>query len=348
MSSRAALSPLTISSRSVSILRGSASVSQPGSPTFYGRISALPSPCPLSVVQNDGPPDLTDSVSPLTPHGHAFGGQGDVSKAIWKRGKKCYFVAVKHIRPQNNTLERNDKTEKRLRREIYIWSRLYHPNIVPLFGTITSQLGNFPLTSMVSAWMKNGNLSDYLTEQLLTVFERIQILCEVAAGLVYLHSKDIIHGDLSGSNILLNEGRHACLSDFGMSSIKVEFIGTSYWSSTIGGAIRWRAPELLPSLVSDVYNFQPDLSSRCDIYSFGSVMLQVLSNKIPYDYIRRAECVLIELFHRHPPRRPDSQILLDKHWRFIEKCWGTPNEPWTRPPAREVLAGISVICDATV
>ena len=79
-------------SRPASILRGSAPASQPGSPTFYGRISALPSPCPLSVVQSDGPSDLTDAVFPLTSHGHAFGGQGDVSKAIWKRGKKCYFV----------------------------------------------------------------------------------------------------------------------------------------------------------------------------------------------------------------------------------------------------------------
>ncbi|KZP09975.1 kinase-like protein, partial [Athelia psychrophila] len=217
---------------------------------------------------------------------------------------------------------------QRLRREIAIWSRLHHPNIVPLFGTI-SPGDDCHVAGMVSAWMKHGNLSDYLVNQLLTVFERIDILCEVAAGIEYLHSQGITHGDLSGSNILINENHHACLGDFGLSSIQADSEGTGYWTSTIGGAIRWRAPELLPSLVSDVYTFQPDLSWRCDIYSFGSVMLQVLSNTIPYDYITRAECVLIELFRRQPPRRPASHILTDEYWSFIQRCWG--DEPQSRP-----------------
>ncbi|KZP18950.1 kinase-like protein, partial [Athelia psychrophila] len=232
----------------------------------------------------------------------------------------------------------------RVRREIIIWSRLQHESIVPLFGTVC-RLGNYDVTGIVSAWMAHGNLSDYLVNQLLTIFERIQILCEVANGIEYLHSLNIIHGDISGSNILINEKRHACLGDFGISSIKAEFEGTSYWSSTIGGAIRWRAPELLPSLTSDVYNFEPDLTWRCDIYSFGNVMLQVLSNKIPYDYISRNEYVLIELFRRHPPRRPESRILSDEYWKFIKYCWG--DAPKSRPLAKDLYTSILDLRDDT-
>lgn len=54
-----------------------------------------------------------------------------------------------------------------------------------------------------------------------------------------------------------------------MSSIKAEFEGYS-WTSTIGGAIRWRAPELLPQ-----NDHAPVLSNACDVYSFGNVMLHV-------------------------------------------------------------------------
>lgn len=62
-----------------------------------------------------------------------------------------------------------------MRREIIIWSRLQHESIVPLFGTVC-RLGNYDVTGIVSAWMAHGNLSDYLVNQLLTIFERIQIV----------------------------------------------------------------------------------------------------------------------------------------------------------------------------
>lgn len=46
---------------------------------------------------------------------------------------------------------------------------------MPLFGTV-SRLGSYDVTGIVSAWMAYGNLSDYLVNQLLTIFERIQIV----------------------------------------------------------------------------------------------------------------------------------------------------------------------------
>ena len=85
-----------------------------------------------------------------------------------------------------------------------------------------------------------------------------------------VHSKSVIHGDLTGANILISHDNRACLVDFGLSSIIAKFEGSSYWSSTVGGAIRWLAPELLPQAGST-----PILTPACDVYSFGSVMLEV-------------------------------------------------------------------------
>jgi serine/threonine protein kinase len=84
----------------------------------------------------------------------------------------------------------------------------------------------------------------------------------------------VIHGDLTGTNVLIDLNGKAYIADFGLSAIKAEFENTpsSYWPSTVGGAIRWRAPELLPAPSND---YVPVLSSPCDVYSFGSLTLQV-------------------------------------------------------------------------
>ena len=77
------------------------------------------------------------------------------------------------------------------------------------------------------------------------------------------------------ANILIDDNGNARLVDFGLSTIKAEFEGTSYSLSTVGGAIRWRARELLPFTPED---FTPKLTAACDVYSYGSIMLQVRTN----------------------------------------------------------------------
>lgn len=64
--------------------------------------------------------------------------------------------------------------------------------------------------------------------------------------------------------------------DFGLSFICKEFAGTSYWSSRLGGVVRYRAPELLaPAWCADIDNYVPELTLQCDVYSFGILMLYV-------------------------------------------------------------------------
>ena len=74
------------------------------------------------------------------------------------------------------------------------------------------------------------------------------------------------------ANILIDRDGKALLVDFGLSAIKVAFEGISYYESTVGGALRWRAPELLAVSEDHVL---PNLNTACDVYSYGSVMLQV-------------------------------------------------------------------------
>lgn len=168
---------------------------------------------------------------------------------------------------------------------------------------------------MVCPWMENGNLNKYLERHSssLSLSKRLCIvsppqsyllynlladilssscekspkvylivssatrLCLCANLVLTVHSCDIIHGDLTGSNILLDINGRSRICDFGMSTIMAEFQGTSYFTSSIGGAVRWAAPELYRVREE---GSAPAITHACDIYSCGSVILQVRTHNI--------------------------------------------------------------------
>ncbi|KAF7975591.1 hypothetical protein HWV62_9153 [Athelia sp. TMB] len=304
------------------------------------------------------PLDLTGHIEVDEPLSFV-GGHGEIRRGLWNNGTQLQTIAMKLLRPpkagvrnpvrfQKVTISASLAQEPRalnswmqkLRREIQVWKRLAHENIVPLLGTViySGPHNGPPIMGMVSPWMENGNLIHYMENRNPCTTERLQLLSDVAAGLTHLHSKDIIHGDLTGANILINDSGRACLVDFGLSFIKVEFEGSSYWSSTLGGAMRCRAPELFPPLGGDVATFVPDLTSACDIYSFGSVMLHLISGKIPYFNIKQDAYILLELHFGRLPQRPQNTMLSDLHWIFITKCWDSV--PASRPSAASVEISI--------
>ncbi|KAF7984886.1 hypothetical protein HWV62_10879 [Athelia sp. TMB] len=174
----------------------------------------------------------------------------------------------------------------------------------------------------------------------------MHLLCGAAKGLEHLHSLNILHGDLYPANILINADGDACLTDFGLSVIFPEFWGTSYWSRTVGGAMRWRAPELLPPSSEDdeeMENYVPVLTRNCDIYSFGSVALNVMSRQIPYYNIDCEARVILLMGLRKQPSRPPAPLLTEPYWQLITQCWGVRGDPDSRPSIAEVLQAISTL-----
>ncbi|KAF7969052.1 hypothetical protein HWV62_28388 [Athelia sp. TMB] len=260
------------------------------------------------------------------------------------------MVAVKHI-----TCRGDHRLAVRVRREIFIWMGLSHANIVELLGTTNDP--NYPSLGMVSDWMDNGNLGAFIVEGL-ALSHRLEITCDVAAGLAYctiiylldrlstdlqttVHSKDVIHGDLTSGNVLIDNTGRALLVDFGLSSITAAFEGTSFMASVIGGALRFRALELMPPVDKDHNDFEPELTTASDIYSLGSVILQTLSGQQPYYNIQDDFMVALVLAQRRTPERPHSQKLIgrDEYWRFIGQCWSkdTIKRPNAEAAHKELL-----------
>ncbi|KZT25001.1 kinase-like protein [Neolentinus lepideus HHB14362 ss-1] len=275
--------------------------------------------------------DLTDQIEGLAFSPVARGGFADVYAGIWVIGRRRLKVAIKVLRPAWDKPQVQKKIEKRLKRELGIWRRLQHKHILPLYG-IADGLGH--VTSMVCPWKENGTLSAYieLHYKSMRCYDLLGLLCQVASGLSYLHGlpSPVVHGDLTGSNVLIDEDGIACLCDFGLSIMMVECEGTS--SGSTGGALRWTAPELV-KLRSE--GKTPKAGKECDIYSFGSVTLQVLSGRIPYHYLQNIQ-ILWYLINGTKPVRPveaDSRIT-DTYWEFIQRCW---TQPEARPNINEVL-----------
>ncbi|KAJ3742898.1 TKL/TKL-ccin protein kinase [Lentinula detonsa] len=289
--------------------------------------------------------DFTGQISLLGGSAVAGGGYSDVWKATLNSRKDGHGqelkVAVKVIRSHYGSSENESILKRRLARELDVWKQLKHPNILPLYG-VTSGFG--PYDAMVCPWMENGSVSRYMEKwgDILSMTDRLQLLCEVAEGLRYLHRHGIVHGDLTGSNILIDDNQHACLCDFGLSNIISDFQSVSSTHSTISGAIRWADATLFMQQATqsgesdEQEQMMPTLTTKSDIYSFGSVTLEILSGRIPYHYIRGDAQVIFELAHGRKPRRPTASIVTDSQWEFIlSRCWH--DVPDLRPDIDEVV-----------
>ncbi|KAG2364535.1 kinase-like domain-containing protein [Suillus spraguei] len=241
-------------------------------------------------------------------------------------------VAVKKARKRMNDAT-DMKVIDRSFREIKIWMRLEHENIVPIWG-VTDGFGSVP--ALVMPWLENGALTGYIQREhrALSHSQKFTLLRDVARGLQYLHSQSTIHGDLSGNNVLVDQDGKASLSDFGLSLFLPEILSEALVPTNLYGTIAYMPPEYLTSDDDD----NPPLvhSTASDVYSFGGIMLLVLEGKPPYYYIRSMMRIMMMKSRGMTPRRPSESVMSDSEWNFLRSCWSEDMDK--RPLDCEILA----------
>ncbi|KAJ7792599.1 kinase-like domain-containing protein, partial [Mycena olivaceomarginata] len=232
--------------------------------------------------------------------------------------------------------ERRHLPHRKFTQEALVWNLLKHKNIVPFLGVDSTTFPS-PARAMVSPWMAKGNVLAYIAENSPVAPYALKLLNDVIAGLSYLHSTNIIHGDLCGRNILIDERGTACLSDFGLAGL-VESEPTLR-SSTRGGSIRWMPPELLspPSGVSFTR------TTASDIWAFGCVCGEVCTR--PFSHFSHDTGIILAFSDPKgsAEEQPYHRKLLDKRgtpmpdrlWALAQRCW--KNNPSERP-AGNVIA----------
>ncbi|XP_031122972.1 probable serine/threonine-protein kinase PBL21 [Ipomoea triloba] len=161
--------------------------------------------------------------------------------------------------------------------EVLMLSLLHHKNLVNLIGYCTH--GDQRL--LVYAYMPNGSLENHLFglepgKEPLNWYNRLKIAAGAARGLEYLHctaNPPVIYRDLKSSNILLDEEFNPRLSDFGLA--KLGPVGdNTHVSTRVMGTYGYCAPE---------YAMSGKLTLKSDIYSFGVVLLELLTGRRAYD-----------------------------------------------------------------
>ncbi|KAG1828752.1 kinase-like domain-containing protein [Suillus subalutaceus] len=237
------------------------------------------------------------------------------------------YVAVKEM------VLRNDWAKSQWFRTIKIWMRLKHENIVPLLG-VTDGFGSVP--ALVLPWLGNGALTGYLQRkhEMLSYSQKFAMLSDVARGLQYLHSESIVHGDLTGNNVLVDTNGKALLTDFSLFASLPDRISQALLPTNPGGTVCYMAPECLT--VDDEGDQTSVLSPASDVYSFGGIMLQVVEGNVPYYYIRTQAAIINYIARGIHPRRPPTSVISDADWDFIQMCWlGDMNR---RPTTKDIVA----------
>ncbi|CAA7406092.1 unnamed protein product [Spirodela intermedia] len=163
--------------------------------------------------------------------------------------------------------------------EVEMLSRLHHRNLVKLVGYYSSRDSSQHL--LCYELVPNGSLEGWLHGPLgincpLDWDTRMKIALDAARGLAYLHEDSqpcVIHRDFKASNILLENNFHAKVSDFGLAKQAPEG-RANYLSTRVMGTFGYVAPE---------YAMTGHLLVKSDVYSYGVVLLELLTGRKPVD-----------------------------------------------------------------
>ncbi|KAJ7050732.1 kinase-like domain-containing protein [Mycena amicta] len=265
------------------------------------------------------------------------GGFGTVYRGSWNRTE----VAIKVVHDFGGIRANNAL----LRKEIDVWLDLRHPNILQFLGANTIDETPFIVMPFLPS-----NAREYLAmeHQLKDGRDPIYIIRDVSLGLEYLHSRNppVVHGDLKGINILVNELGRGLLCDFGLSKIKADITSrttaatTSFASAGIGGSAKstttvptsgsrnWMAPELLAG---------SSARFASDVYAFGMTIYELYTDTTPFSTLDFSDFLEVVWRLGIRPERPDpheAPKLIDVVWRLVERCW--VKEGRERPSVREM------------
>ncbi|KAI8930123.1 kinase-like domain-containing protein, partial [Entophlyctis helioformis] len=295
------------------------------------------------------PKESAESLSALHPsesyadYRIAFKVNPDVPRAVpWVKGPligagsfgKVYYgvncttgeiMAVKQVQIRPTQDESAAKARRKmleaLHREISLLKDLNHENIVHYLGfdvqddCINVFLEYVSGGSVASALAHMGSFEEPLVRSIVS-----QVLC----GLEYLHERAIIHRDIKGGNILIDEDGWTKISDFGISKKNKYSMAYRYNSRmSIQGSIYWMAPEVIKA---------KGYSAKVDVWSLGCVVLEMFTGSHPWRQLDEIQ-TMWRLGREDKPPLPS--FLSPEATDFLAKCFTI--DPEVRPTASQLL-----------
>lgn len=158
--------------------------------------------------------------------------------------------------------------------------------------------------SICSIYQKHGKLPEQ------TIKDYIK---QVLKGLVYLHSNKIVHCDLKGANVLVDQDGRVKLSDFGCSKLFENSLSHSDISNVVRGSLAWMAPEVL---------MNKGIHRRADIWSLGCLIIEMAVGGNPWGseiFDNHFQAIMKIADHTQLPNIPYEELSKDCV-DFIKQC----------------------------
>ena len=191
------------------------------------------------------------------------GGMADVYKATDRLLQRP--VAVKILHEQ---FQRDQEFIEKFHREAQAAARLSHPNIVNIYDVGVSAGEHYivmeyvPGTTLKELIQKRGHLEPD---------EALAITREIAEALAHAHANGLVHCDIKPHNILMLDGAHAKVADFGIARAVTE--STMTYSGNVIGSVHYFSPEQAKGTV---------ITPKSDVYSLGVVLYEMLTGELPF------------------------------------------------------------------
>ena len=254
-----------------------------------------------------------------------MGANGIVSRGVWRpKGKrlKKVEIALKELLVEQEELLNPVVLEEFLI-EIKFLSKLNHANVVKFLG-ISSPTGTTKLY-LITELMHFGSLRDVLDRNSTLPWAlRLKLAKDAAKGMSYLHKRKLIHRDLKSQNLLVNETWTCKIADFGISTVKEAQTRTM----TCIGTPTYMAPEVLG---------KAKYSEKADVFSFGILLVELYSGRVPYSSNKFAALNQAQLMYRicSENARPEISDLPEPLRELVNDCWNL--DPKLRPSFQEII-----------
>jgi serine/threonine protein kinase/sugar lactone lactonase YvrE len=239
-------------------------------PPFVPPVSAFTGPVAELIAQRMLVPPLRPGLLAAVDHFEilrVLGGGGMGIVLLARDSKAGRDVAIKLVR---SDLVTDQHVVHRFLKEAGHLKRLRHTNIVPVHEI--SERPESPY--FVMPYFEKGSLANRIKPgQPLDTETILDIAAQVAEGLSFAHRSGIIHRDLKPANILLGANGQVCIADFGLARTVFNDTIVDVESRQLEGTAPYMSPAVAAGDAED---------TRCDIYSFGALLYEMLTGQPPY------------------------------------------------------------------
>ncbi|KAG8911775.1 hypothetical protein FRC01_005529, partial [Tulasnella sp. 417] len=258
------------------------------------------------------------------------GSRNDIWKGRWLDKQDVALIFYKEYKMGM----RDEASIRRFERQIRVWRKLDNPFVLRLYGWCKFE----DETYLVSPWLRNRDVVRFLEAKKNRDRICLSLIYEIAQGLQYLHSQEIIHGSLKPSNILVQDDGRACLSNRLFLDFAQAWLGSTYASPNVT-VFRYQAPEVI---------LDTPISRASDVYSWAMTALEIITGDPPFHTWKSPGQLAAQVLMKNqvPNRRDYKSPVLDKYpeiWELFKLCWS--REPRERPTAKDIVQVLGKLPD---